>query len=106
MTPESKFKKKLIEEIERQYPGAVILKNDANRLQGIPDHIILFGPRWAMFEAKAYEKAEHRVNQDYYVHLLDDMSFARFVYPENKEIFLHELQQALRPIRSTRLSQR
>lgn len=104
MTPESNFKRKLIKQIQLEYPGAIVLKNDANFMPGIPDHLILWGPRWAAFEAKAYEKAEHQPNQDYYVGLMNEMSYASFVYPQNKEKFLHELQQALRPGRSARIS--
>jgi hypothetical protein len=86
-----------------QYPGAIILKTNANDLQGFPDQIILYKSRWAAFEAKQSGMARHRPNQDYYVDILDEMSFARFVYPENKEDFLVELQHALRPRRRTRI---
>jgi hypothetical protein len=103
MTPEGTFKLKLIRELEQLYPGAVILKNDANRHQGIPDHLILYGPHWAAFEAKASSRASHRPNQDYFIDLLNEMSFASFVYPQNKEKFLDELQQALRPGRRARV---
>lgn len=104
MPLESPFKLKLIKEIEHLYPGAIVLKTNANHLQGIPDQLILYGDRWAAFEAKRSRTARHQANQDYYVDLFDQMSFARFVYPENKEEFLHELQQALRPRRGTRVS--
>lgn len=103
MAKESKFEHELIEELIKQYPGAVILKNDSSFFQGIPDRLILYYDRWAAFEVKAYERARHRQNQDYYVNLFNEMSYASFVYPENKERFLHELQQALRPTRRTRL---
>lgn len=103
MPLESKFKRKLIERIQEEYPGAIILKTNANDLQGIPDQIILYGKRWAAFEAKGSQTANHQPNQDYYVDLFNQMSFARFVYPENEEEFLHELQQSLRPGRRTRL---
>ena len=106
MARESKFEAKLIEELLDLYPGAVILKNDSSFFQGIPDRLILHQDRWAAFEAKAYERARHQVNQDYYVKLFNDMSYASFVYPENKETFLHELQQALRPCRSARVLKR
>lgn len=102
MPLESKFKSDLIAEIERLYPGAIVLKTDANQIQGIPDQLILYGDRWAAFEAKRSEHAPHQRNQDYYVGLFNKMSYATFVYPQNKEVFLYELQQALRPGRRTR----
>jgi hypothetical protein len=104
MALESKFKSELIAEIKRQFPGAVVLKTDANQIQGIPDQLILWGSRWAAFEAKRSMTAPHQPNQDYYVGLFDQMSFARFVYPENEEVFLYELQQAFRTRRRARVS--
>ena len=104
MPLENKFKSELIAKIKQIYPGAIVLKTDANQIQGIPDQIILWGAHWAAFEAKRSARAPHQPNQDYYVDLFDDMSFARFVYPENKEEFLHGLQQALRPSRRARIS--
>jgi len=103
MDLESKFKSELIKEIEALYPGAIVLKTDANQIQGITDQIVLWGDRWAAFEAKRRENSSHRPNQDYYVDLFNQMSFASFVYPENKEAILNELQQAFRHRRSTRL---
>lgn len=79
------------------FPGCIVLKNDPNYLQGIPDLIILWGPRWATLEVKKSANASHQPNQDYYVATMDDMSFSRFIYPENKEEVLHELQQSFRP---------
>lgn len=96
MPLESAFKIKLIKQIERDFPGAIVLKNDANRHRGILDHLVLYGPRWAMFEAKAFEGASHRPSQDYYVDLFNKMSYASFVYPENREEFLYELQKTFR----------
>ena len=99
MPAESKFERQLIAELEEQYPGAVILKNNPHFIQGIPDRLILFEDRWAAFDAKANAGSPRRPNQSYYIKLLDRMSYAKFVYPENAEEFLHELQQALRPRR-------
>lgn len=95
MTPESKFKRELIRKLKEQYPGAVILKNDANDKIGIPDHLMLYGRHWIAFEAKASQHAAHRPNQDYWVNLLNSMSFASFVYPQNEGWFLHEVQRSL-----------
>lgn len=106
MSRESKFEHDLIIELGKEFPGCIILKNNANFFQGIPDRLILYGDRWAAFEVKDRPTANHQQNQDYYVELLNEMSFAAFVYPQNKEWFLNELQQALRPNRRTRLSKR
>lgn len=91
---ESEYQKRLIEELQLRFPGCFILKNDSSYRQGIPDLLVLYGDRWAMLEVKAHAKASHQVNQDYYVELLDGMSFAAFIYPENQEVVLHALQQA------------
>lgn len=104
MAGESKFERALVRELLRLYPGAFILKNDANLIQGFPDRLILFEDRWAAFEVKADETSGHRSNQDYYVDILNQMSYAEFVYPNNKERFLYELQQALRAPRRARVS--
>lgn len=103
MARESAFEAHIVRKLLRSYPGAVILKNDPNLLQGFPDRLILFENTWAAFEAKAYETARHRPNQDYYIDILNKMSYASFVYPENEETFLYELQQTFRNNRSARL---
>ena len=72
------------------------MKLDSNYIQGIPDLLILYQGKWAALECKKSERAAKRPNQEYYVHHLDVMSFARFIYPENKEEVLNELQQAFR----------
>ena len=74
--------------------------------QGFPDRLILFEDKWAAFDAKASNRSSHRPNQDYWVDLLDSMSFAAFVYPENKEEFFNDLQQAFRSNRTTRIPKR
>jgi hypothetical protein len=38
--------------------------------------------------------------------MLNDWSFAAFIFPENEEEVLRDLQHALRPRRQARLSQR
>lgn len=90
---ESTFQSKLIKELKERFQGCVILKNDANYIQGICDLLILFGKHWAMLECKASENSRHRPNQEYYVHKFNTMSYASFIYPENKDAVLDELQQ-------------
>lgn len=91
---ERNFQSDLIKELRYRFPGCIIMKNDPNYIQGIPDLIILYGDKWATLELKKHAKAKHRPNQDYYVGRMDEMSFSRFIYPENKEEVLYELQQA------------
>ena len=91
---ESQFQSKTIEEIKTRFPGAIVTKMDANYIQGIPDVLILYKNKWATLEFKKSGSSSHRPNQDYYVGLMNDMSFSAFIYPENKEKVLDELQQA------------
>lgn len=100
---ESQFQKKLVSELKEQYPTAIIFKNESK--QGLPDITILHENGWALLECKRSADAEHQPNQDYYVNKANEMSFASFIYPENKEEVLNALQQALRPGRETCLSE-
>lgn len=88
---ESDFQHDLIREIKERFPGSIVLKNDASYIQGIPDLSIFYKDRWAMLEVKKSRKASKQPNQKYYVDLANEMSFSRFVYPENKEEVLDEL---------------
>ena len=103
---ESKFQSDLIKELECMFEGCIILKNDANYLQGFPDLTILYNNKWAVLECKRSEHESHQPNQDYYVDVLDKMSFSRFIWPGNKKEVLDELQQTFTPRRSTRISKR
>jgi hypothetical protein len=93
---ESVYQAYLIKLLRVQYPGCVILKNDTDYLQGIPDLLILWQDRWAMLEVKGSDDFFAQPNQQYYVELLHDMSFAAFIYPDNEEEVLYALHQAFR----------
>lgn len=101
---ERNFQASLIKQIKKRFNGCIVLKTDPNYIQGIPDLLILYGNRWAALEVKKSSKAKHQPNQDYYVKKMNNMSFARFVSPENKEEILNELCKALQPKRSTCVS--
>lgn len=104
MPKENSFQAKLIKDIKSLFPNCVVLKNDANYLQGIPDLLILFKDRWAALECKRTNSASHRPNQDYYVGKLNEMSYASFISPENRSEVLNELQQTFGVNGSTRIS--
>ena len=101
---ENKFQSNLIKELKTLFPGCIVLKNDPDYLQGIQDLTVLYEDKWALLECKQSATATHRPNQDFYVEKADKMSFSRFIYPENKEEVLNELQQTFRPRRKTRSS--
>lgn len=88
---ENRFKTKLIKELEDLFPGCIITHMDPNEIQGIPDLLILYKNKWAALEGKKNSTASVRPNQEYYVDVMDAMSFASFIYPENKEEVLDEL---------------
>jgi hypothetical protein len=91
MKLESEFQHNLKKELKELPPGCMILKLDPNDTQGIPDLLILYENKWATLENKKSAKAKHRPNQDYYVEKMDNMSFSRFIYPENKEEVVEKL---------------
>lgn len=90
---ESKFQKEFMDKIRRQHPGCVILKNDSSYIQGFPDWTILYKNKWAVLEAKRSKNAAKQPNQEYYVDELNNMSFSRFVYPENSEEVLNDISK-------------
>jgi hypothetical protein len=92
---EKVFQRELKKDLQRMFPGAIIIKMDALEIQGIPDLLILYNEKWAALECKQTKGARHRPNQDFYVDKLNKMSFASFIYPENKEEVLDELYNYL-----------
>lgn len=93
MKRESKFQSDLKKEIKEMFPGCIITKLDSGDIQGVPDLLILYKDKWATLENKRTKNASHRPNQDYYVEKMNEMSFSRFIYPENKDEVLKELKQ-------------
>ena len=91
---ENAYQAKLINKIKERFPGCMVMKNDANYIQGVPDLTVLHGKRWATLECKRDASASKRPNQEYYVEQMNEMSFSRFVYPENEEEVLREISEA------------
>lgn len=94
---ENKFQKETIDEIKKRLPGSIVMKMDAGYIQGIPDILVLYQDKWAALEFKRSEGASHRPNQEYYVEKMNQMSFSAFIFPENKERVLNEMERSLRP---------
>ena len=98
MALERDFQRNLIKEIEARYPGCYVLKNDAGYKGSIPDLLVLHNDHWAMLEVKKDKAAlkkslKKQPNQAYHVEKLNGMSFATFIFPENKEDVLNELDR-------------
>lgn len=88
---ESKFQANLIRELKELFPGCIVMKNDSSYIQGIPDLLVLYNDKWASIEVKKNASASRRPNQEYYVNKMNDMSFSRFICPENKDDVLNDL---------------
>ena len=93
---EKDFQSGLIKELKERFPGCIVMKNDPSYIQGVPDLTVLYNNKWAVLEDKKDANATHRPNQDYYVGLMNNMSFASFIYPENKEEVLNAMEQSFK----------
>lgn len=93
---ESIFERNLRAELESRFPGCLYIKQDSSLLQGIPDRLVLWRDKWAALEVKRSKTAPHRPNQEYYVELMGGMSFAAFIYPENMETVLDDLERSFK----------
>lgn len=97
MSLESDFQKDLTDEIEELFPGCIIIKGNSAMRQGIPDWLILYKDQWAALEVKRSKRdflTSKIPNQRWYVDVMNDMSFAAFVYPENRKEIIDALQRS------------
>lgn len=92
--PENKYQAGLIRRIKQRFPGSVVLKNDPNYIQGILDLTILYEHCWAMLEVKDSARSVRQPNQEHYVKLFSELSFADWIYPGNEEEVLDAMAQA------------
>ena len=88
---ESGFQDSLRKELMKILPGCMIFKME--QIQGIPDLLVLFKDKWFSLECKRSANATKQPNQEYYVEQMNNMSFSRFIYPENKEEVLDEIRK-------------
>ena len=93
---ENNFQAKLIKELKSIFPGCIVMKNDSSYIQGIPDLLILYKDKWGSLECKKSANARKQPNQEHYVELMNNMSFSRFICPENKEEVLNDLREAFK----------
>lgn len=98
---ESGFQDRLMKDLAKLFPGCMTFKMESP--QGIPDVLMLYEDTWASLECKKEANAKRQPNQEYYVDKMNRMSFSRFIYPENKEDVLNELQQTFAVRRASRI---
>ena len=92
---ESDFQSKLIKELKQMFPGCIVTKNESY-IQGFPDLTIYYKDKWATLECKRSEGAARQPNQEHYVGLMNEMSFSRFISPENEEEVLRDLSETFK----------
>ena len=100
---ESKFQRDLVNELKKRFADCMVIRLDPRRKQGIPDLLILWNDCWAALELKRSKGARKRPNQDYYVERMNEMSYASFIFPENKEVVLDDLQRSFESKRASRI---
>lgn len=85
---ESGFQDRLIKELKSSLHGCFIFKMEK---QGVPDLLVLYKNMWAFLECKRNLNAHRQPNQEWYINTFDNMSFAKFICPENRKEVLDEL---------------
>ena len=94
MKNESDFKNSLYKKIRTRFPGTEVIPNDAGYLQGFPDATVYFpNGRYVLLEGKRTNNSHKQPNQDYYVNQSPLSENAMFVYPENENEILQELER-------------
>lgn len=93
---EREFQRQLIKKIKQMFKGCIVTKMDSAYIQGIPDLLILWKNKWATLECKKSLSAGHRPNQDHYVSKMNEMSFSRFICPENEQEVLNDLERSFK----------
>lgn len=91
---ENAYQAGLKKRIKGLYPDCLIHKNDPNDIQGVPDLLVTHKGKCAYLEVKRSSTATHRPNQDYYIGKINETGgFARFIFPENEEEVIKEMEE-------------
>lgn len=99
MERESKFQAKLKKRIRNKFVGCYIHKTDCNDIQGIPDLMVSYKGLVFYLEVKRSKNARHRPNQDYHVNRINELGgFARFIYPENCDDVIKEMEERINAV--------
>jgi len=95
---EAEFKVHVKQKIKDRFPNLDLDFIDTNPFyfRSVPDLIILGPNVWAALEFKRSEHASHQPNQDYFVSRLNRKGYASFIFPENMEEVLNDLERLFR----------
>lgn len=99
MPLESKFQADLIVKIRWMLGGehqCQVLRGNSAYQPGVPDLIFLFAGGWIALECKKSAGEAKQPNQDFFVDKLERLSFAAFIYPENREEILDAIQRTFK----------
>lgn len=90
---ESNFKRKGLELIRERLSEFDLDFIDVQGARSFPD-IIILGPRvWAALEFKRSEEANKQPNQGHHINRLNNKGYASFIFPENLEEVIHDLEK-------------
>lgn len=100
---EKDFQSSLKKELKNTFPGSMVFKLDPGTNpsipSGTPDLLVLYKDKWAALECKRSKNEAKRIKkrQKYKVEQMDEMSFSRVIFPENKEEVMNDLQKLFKP---------
>ncbi len=93
---ESKFKQRTKQRIKDRFP-TLDLDFISGTDRSMPDTFVLGPWCWAALEFKESEFAAQQPNQDYHIERLNRKGYASFVFPENVEEVLNDLERVFTP---------
>lgn len=93
--PEAKFQAKIISWLKKQGCLPIKYEQNATTKAGIPDIIFFKEGFWGALEVKKSKTAKFQPLQKEMIAKMDEMSWARAVYPENWDEIKKELEEIL-----------
>jgi len=96
MVKEADFKQKFQKELKKRVKPVAILqyKQDATTLKGFPDTLVILEGVTIFIEYKKAKNAKYQEGQKMWHDRLEDAGhFAFYVYPENAEEILKEIER-------------
>jgi hypothetical protein len=98
MQLESEFKKQVKQRIRERFPNLDLdFINTKPYNRSMPDTFVIGPWAWAALEFKRSALAAQQANQDYHIERLNRKGYATFVFPENLEEVLDDLEGVFSP---------